>query len=160
MELDPIKSRPIEICGGAGLDLAPDTINPDWVLEGDPKIRCSWWSGGSDGVDNNYVWDCTSGRFRWYFGCDETVHIISGEVEVSCDGVAPTWLRAGDSALFRAGSWATWHVPTYVRKHAVLRTNLPWPLRQQIHYGRRAKNLVRRLLGRQAAQAGGFAPPV
>ncbi len=143
--------RPIEVRPGAAVDLAPDTINPDWVIEGDPQIRCTWWSSDTDGLAGNFVWDCTAGRFRWYFGCDETVHIIEGEVEVSADGIAPVWLRAGDSAIFRTGTWATWYVPKYVRKHAVVRTNLPGPLRLQVIWGRRAKHLLRRLLGRGAA---------
>lgn len=146
-----MEQHPIEIRSGANLDLAPGTINPDWVLEGDPQIRSTWWSSDTDGLAGNFVWDCTAGRFRWYFGSDETVHIIEGEVEVSTDGVPPTWLRAGDSAIFRAGTWATWYVPTYVRKHAVLRTNLPWPLRKQVTVGRRAKHLLRRMLGRGPA---------
>ena len=141
----------IEIRSGTNLELAPGAINPDWVLEGDPQIRSTWWSSDTDGLAGNFVWDCTAGRFRWYFGSDETVHIIEGEVEVSADGVPPTWLRAGDSAIFRTGTWATWYVPTYVRKHAVVRTNLPWPLRTQVTVGRRAKHLLRRLLGRGPA---------
>lgn len=149
-----MSQRRIEIRPGSDTQLVPDTINPGWVIEGDPQIRCSWWSSDTDGLANNYVWDCTAGRFRWYFGSDETVHIIEGEVEVSADGVPPAWLRAGDSAIFRADTWATWYVPAYVRKHAVLRTNLPWPLRKQVTGGRRVKHLLRRALGR-----GGQAEP-
>ena len=148
-----MEQRRIEIRSGAGTELAPDTINRDWVIEGDPQIRCSWWSSDTDGLANNYVWDCTAGRFRWYFGSDETVHIIDGEVEVSAEGVPPTWLRAGDSAIFRADTWAVWYVPRYVRKHAVLRANLPWPLRKQVTVGRRAKHVLRRVLRRGPAQA-------
>jgi uncharacterized cupin superfamily protein len=144
-----VKNRPIEICPGSGVELRDSAIDPDWILDGEPRARSSWWSGSSDGVDNNHVWDCTAGRFRWHFGQDETVHIIEGEVEVSGEGISPTWLRAGDAALFRAGTWATWHVPTYVRKHATIRTTLPGPLRLQVDYGRRAKHLVQRLLGRR-----------
>lgn len=155
---DDMDQRRIEICSGADLELAPDAINPDWVIDGTPQIRCSWWSSDTDGLASNFVWDCTAGKFRWYFGSDETVHIITGEVEVSSDNMPPTWLRAGDAAIFRAGTWATWHVPRYVRKHAVLRTNLPWPLRKQVTVGRRAKHLLRRVLGRGTPQ-GDAQPP-
>jgi uncharacterized cupin superfamily protein len=142
-----MNSNPIEICPTGGPELLDGQIDPDWLIEGEPRTRSGWWSGSSDGVDNNYVWDCTAGRFRWYFGCDETVHIIEGEVEVSGDGVPATWLRAGDAALFRSGTWAVWYVPTYVRKHAILRSELPGPLRAQLTYGRRVKRLLGRLRG-------------
>lgn len=146
--------RPIEVRPGAATDLAPDAINPEWIIEGDPQVRCTWWSSDTDGLTGNFVWECTAGRFRWYFGCDETVHIIEGEVEVSADGIGPTWLRAGDSAIFRTGTWATWYVPTYVRKHALLRTNLPGALRMQLIWGRRAKQLLGRVLGRGSGSPG------
>lgn len=147
-----MNNKPIEICPASGVELRDAVIDPEWIIEGEPRSRSSWWSGSSDGIANNYVWDCTAGLFRWYFDCDETVHVIEGEVEVSGEGITPTWLRAGDAALFRAGTWATWHVPNYVRKHAIIRRELPGPLRRQLDYGRRAKHLLQRGLGRQANQ--------
>lgn len=146
-----MNNRSIEICRGSGLELRESAIEPEWIIEGDPRARSSWWSSGSDGIDSNHVWDCTAGRFRWYFASDETVHIIEGEVEVSGEGISSTWLRAGDAALFRAGTWATWYVPRYVRKHAVLRRELPAPLRVQVEYGRRAKRFLKRAFGKPAA---------
>lgn len=145
-----MSNSPIEICPGAGVELLDDVIDPDWIIDGAPRTRSNWWSGSADGIGNNYVWDCTAGRFRWYFGCDETVHIIDGEVEVSGAGIDPIWLRTGDAALFRAGTWAVWHVPRYVRKHAVHRRELPRPLRVQLGCGRWAVRLVQRARGRQA----------
>lgn len=144
---------PIEFCRLADLKLADDPINPEWILAGTPTARCAWWSSGTDGVADNYVWECTAGTFRWFFPCDETVHVISGAVEVEGDGVAATYLAAGDAALFRAGTWATWTVKDHVRKHAVIAPRLPGSLRVQLRYGRRAKLVVRRLLGREAAGA-------
>ena len=143
----------IEVCALTRAELLDSPVERDWVLEGDPQARSNWWSASSDGVDQNYVWECTAGRFRWYFDRDETVHIISGEVRISGDGVPETWLRAGDAALFRAGTWAVWFVPSYVLKHAVLRNELPGPLRLQLSYGRRVKRLLRRALGRPATVA-------
>jgi uncharacterized cupin superfamily protein len=135
-------SRPIEVCQGSDVELLDDTIDPEWILEGTPKSRSSWWSGSADRMANNYVWDCTAGRFRWYFDRDETVYVIEGEVQVSSEGVPPTWLRAGDAALFRAGTWSTWHVPHYVRKHAIIRRALPAPLRRLVEFGRRGRRLI------------------
>ena len=73
------------------------------------------------------IWDCTAGKFRWYFGVDETVHILEGEVTVSDDGGNTRTLRAGDIGFFPAGTWMTWRVEKYVRKVAFLRHPLPQP---------------------------------
>ncbi|MCV7132711.1 DUF861 domain-containing protein [Mycobacterium hodleri] len=145
-----MKNSPIEICSGPDLELCESAIDPEWIIEGDPVGRSGWWSSSSDGIVDNYVWECTAGRFRWHFCSDETVHIIEGEVEVSGEGISPTWLRAGDAALFRAGTWATWYVPKYVRKHAILRRELPGPIRRQLAYGRRAKRYLGRVIGHSA----------
>lgn len=152
-----MECRSIEICVGDMPELASAPIDPEWILEGAPEARSNWWSTGTDGTNSNFVWDCTKGRFRWYFACDETVQIIAGEVEVSAAGVPATMLRAGDAALFRAGTWAEWNVPQYVRKHAALASTLPRPLRFQVACGRRAKTLLRRALKREAAALPVFA---
>uniref|UniRef100_UPI0013D5B5E5 cupin domain-containing protein n=1 Tax=Klebsiella aerogenes TaxID=548 RepID=UPI0013D5B5E5 len=93
------------------IELDPAPIRPEWILEGHPMARCRHWSDSSDGTTSAMVWDCTAGRFRWYFGGDEIVHIIEGEVIVRGDDTPERTLRPGDAALFRAGTWATWHVP-------------------------------------------------
>ncbi|MGB3416282.1 MAG: cupin domain-containing protein [Mesorhizobium sp.] len=103
-------------------------INPDWILEGTPVARVGDIVKSTDRTTNSAVWDCTAGTFNWYFGIDETVHILDGEVEVSAPGFGKRILRAGDVALFRAGTTARWHVPVYVRKIAFCRHPLPWPM--------------------------------
>lgn len=109
--------------GDIALDDSP--IEPTWILEGSPKARVAEWSRSIDGTTTTNVWDCTAGRFRWYFTVDEIVHIMDGSVTVSSEDHAPRTLVAGDAALFRAGTWSEWHVESYVRKHAILRQHLP-----------------------------------
>ncbi len=109
----------------ADLDLDPAPIRPEWVLEGSPIARCRHWSDSSDGTTQAMAWDCTAGAFRWFFGGDEIVHIIEGEVIVTDEAGTARTLRPGDAALFRAGTWSTWRVPHYVRKHAICRDSLP-----------------------------------
>jgi uncharacterized cupin superfamily protein len=108
--------------------LKPAPINSDWVLEGSPVARAGEIARSTDGTTLSAVWDCTAGTFDWHFGVDETVHIVEGEVEVSAPGFGPRMLRAGDAALFRAGTTARWHVPAYVKKIAYCRHPLPRPL--------------------------------
>ncbi len=141
----------------AALDLDPAPIRPEWIIAGNPVARCRHWSDSSDGTTSAMVWDCTAGTFRWYFGGDEIVHIIEGEVMVAGEGVAARTLKPGDAALFRAGTWATWHVPNYVRKHAICRDSLPaivtLPLRAFRKAGRLAERLRDRLPARTPAYA-------
>ena len=127
------------------LDLDPAPIRPEWIIGGQPVARCRHWSDSSDGTTSAMVWDCTAGSFRWYFGGDEIVHIIEGEVIVSGDGAAPRTLRPGDAALFRAGTWSTWHVPHYVRKHAICRDSLPAVVNLPLRAARKAGRIVERL---------------
>lgn len=102
-------------------------INPDWIVSGSPQARVAEVSRSSDGASNTVIWDCTEGTFRWYFGVDETVHIIEGEVFVSDEAGNNRLLRAGDIGFFPAGTWMVWRVDNYVRKVAFLRHPLPLP---------------------------------
>ncbi|MBL6430831.1 MAG: hypothetical protein HPM95_05035 [Alphaproteobacteria bacterium] len=58
------------------LELAPAPIDPDWILEGAPEARVAQIAEGSDAGATMAVWDCTAGRFDWYFGCEEAVFIL------------------------------------------------------------------------------------
>lgn len=110
---------------GADVDLVDDPIRPEWVLAGHPRARIHSWAVSPDAIASTHVWDCTAGRFRWYFEADETISIIDGSVTIGADGVEPVRLTVGDAAYFRAGTWTVWDVETYVRKHAVLRVPVP-----------------------------------
>ncbi len=68
--------------------LEDDPINRDWIIFGTPVARSAQWSASKDGTTTTHVWDCTKGRFRWYFHADEIVHIIEGSVTVQADGIA------------------------------------------------------------------------
>lgn len=120
-------------------DLEPSGINPAWIREGSPQARASKWGSSADGLVGTYVWSCTAGTFDWHFGDDEIVHVVEGSVTVtSPEGVTST-LTAGDSAFFPAGTVWLWHVPSYVRKHAVLVKPLPGPVRNGLAAARKAK---------------------
>jgi len=106
-------------------DLLDDPIRPDDVLSGDPRARSHTWAVSADAMTSHWLWDCTAGSFRWWFGFDETVCIVAGSVDVHVDGEEPITLHAGDAAYFPAGRWSTWTVDEYVRKHAVLRVPVP-----------------------------------
>ncbi|MDJ0003296.1 cupin domain-containing protein [Rhodococcus fascians] len=123
-----MRTSTIEAVRLEDISLSDSPIEPTWILEGNPRARVAEWSRSTDGTTTTNVWDCTAGRFRWYFAVDEIVHIMDGSVVVSSEDHAPRTLVAGDAALFRAGTWSEWRVDNYVRKHAILRQHLPAPL--------------------------------
>lgn len=117
---------PAFVAGRTGLmAMKPAPIDPSWIVEGAPEARLSEHSKSFDGASVTAVWDCTAGIFRWHFGWDETVVILEGEVHVTAEDGSERVLAAGDIAYFKAGTWATWRIETYVRKVAFVRRPFP-----------------------------------
>ncbi|HVK92436.1 MAG TPA: cupin domain-containing protein [Mycoplana sp.] len=110
------------------MEMADAPIEPSWVIAGEPRARLALHSRGHDDQSTTAVWDCTAGTFRWYFGWDETVMILEGEVHVTAEDGSERTLRAGDIAYFAGRTWATWHVDSYVRKIAFCRKQFPAPV--------------------------------
>jgi uncharacterized cupin superfamily protein len=120
---------PVFVAGPAGqLEMRAAPIEPSWVIEGNPQARIAHHSQGDDESALTAVWDCTAGTFRWFFGWDETVMILEGEVLVEAADGSRRLLRAGDIAYFKGGTWATWQIDTYLRKIAFIRRPAPAPL--------------------------------
>jgi uncharacterized cupin superfamily protein len=126
--------------GASRADLMPSPIRANWVLEGNPMARNQLLSVSADGNARSYIWDCTAGRFNWFYEVDETIYVIEGGV-VLRDGMGTARrLSAGDTIFFPAGAHAEWHVENYIRKFALIRTPLPKPLvlaRQGYRYVKR-----------------------
>ena len=124
-----------------GMTSAP--IRPEWIRAGAPVARASELSRSRDGTATTHGWDCTAGAFDWFFGGDETVFVIEGEVFVTDPATGgERRLGPGDTALFRAGTWSRWRVPVYVRKLAFCRHPLPRPLGLALRVWRRLLTLA------------------
>jgi uncharacterized cupin superfamily protein len=54
-------------------DLEDDPINPEDVRSGDPRARALGWAVSADQTTTHWLWECTAGSFRRWFGFDETV---------------------------------------------------------------------------------------
>jgi uncharacterized protein len=136
-------------------ELTSSPINPEWILEGDPVARNKFLSRSVDGSGSTYIWDCTAGRFNWYYHIDETVCVLKGSVLVKEHGGGSRLLEAGDTAFFAAGSSAEWTVQTYIRKVAFMHRPLPAPLRlaKKIYIG--VRDIFR---GRPKQKAGEMVP--
>jgi uncharacterized cupin superfamily protein len=100
-------------------------VNPAWVLEGSPVARIEHLSSSADGTASTYFWDCTAGRFNWFYTFDETLHILEGSMTLKFPEGHSKHVVAGDIVFFPNGSRAEWSVDKYVRKLAFCRTVLP-----------------------------------
>jgi uncharacterized cupin superfamily protein len=129
--------------GTQSANFVENPINPSWILEGRPVARAALLSSSEDGTASTYFWDCTAGRFNWYYSFDETLHILEGTVALKYPSGAARRVSAGDTIFFPAGSSAEWTVDQYVRKLAFCRTPIPRFLSAARQMARRLKRVVR-----------------
>jgi uncharacterized protein len=131
-------------------ELSPAPIAAEWIIDGQPIARNRLIFASSDGTTSTYLWDCTAGRFNWYYDVDETICLLVGEITVVDAAGTPHQLRAGDVFTFQAGTRFEWTVPSYVRKIAFIHS----PLSRKILLVRRMFSAFKRLLpGRRTAQS-------
>ena len=113
------------VSGTDPTNLQPAPIQPSWVLRGNPIARVQLLSSSADGTASTYYWDCTAGRFNWFYSFDETLHILEGSVTLKFPTGGSRLVVAGDVVFFPAGAQAEWNVEQYIRKLAFCRTPLP-----------------------------------
>jgi uncharacterized cupin superfamily protein len=129
--------------GTSPANLVSNPIQPAWILDGKPMARLELLSSSADGTASTYFWDCTAGRFNWFYGFDETFHILEGEVTLKYPSGRSHRVVAGDTVFFPAGSSAEWTVERYVRKLAFCRTPVPGYLTFARQMVRRLKRAVK-----------------
>ncbi len=124
----PPKNEVIGAIDKAQLKDAP--IQSAWIIEGNPKTRVKVLSDGStDDSAFTVMWDCTAGRFNWFYDVDETVYILEGAVTLTLPSGATRRLTAGSTYFFAHGTRAEWHVDHYVRKVAFCHSPMSAKLR-------------------------------
>jgi uncharacterized cupin superfamily protein len=132
----------------ASVALDPAPINPEWILEGNPMARAHSLSQSRNG-SFSVIWDCSAGRFNWFYGLEETVYIIEGSVVLKGEDGVQRRVSAGETVFFPAGSKAEWLVEKYIRKVAFLSN--PRPVWQRaLGKGWR---MTKRLAGLRGAEA-------
>jgi hypothetical protein len=142
-------SLPVIFAVPADVELNPDPIRSDWVLEGTPQVRSKRVAESADGTSSTMVWSCTPGRFEWHYLVDEMLYILEGEVFVTDENGAVRRLGAGDMAFFPAGAISVWQVTRDLRKVAVCSHRMP----RIFGYALRAYNhLIDRLTGFSAGR--------
>lgn len=133
----------------AKVELQPATIEPSWIIAGQPQAEGAVHSQSADGRSTTTIWRCSAGSFRWHFPWDETVYIVSGSVVVTDETGAKTTISAGDVAYFAAGTWASWEITDHIKKVAFCRRPFPKPVLAAMSLKRR----VSKLLGRGGSAA-------
>jgi hypothetical protein len=122
--------------------LAPRPIEPSWIIEGNPVAQCCVLSKSADGLASTMVWECSEGKFNWYYDFDETILILEGAIVLESDVLGSTRYGPGDMVFFRDGAHARWHVEGRVRKLAFCRTAQPFAL----GFALRAFNKIKRMM--------------
>jgi uncharacterized protein len=110
-----IAGRPDEVT----LEDAP--INPEWIVDGNPRARAGLHSPSIDGNASTHIWECTAGTFWWTFHDEETVFILEGQVRVTTPNGETRTLQPGEIAYFAEGTRALWDIDDYVKKVAFCR---------------------------------------
>src|ERR1700679_2471728 len=137
--------------GTCSAKFVPTPIKAAWILDGSPVARAEILSSSADGTASTYFWDCTAGRFNWFYSFDETFHILEGEVTLKDPAGNSRRVTPGDTVFFPVGSSAEWTVDKYVRKLAFCRVPLPGSLIFARGVARRVK---RALLGGSKTDGG------
>lgn len=116
------------IVTAASVELEPEPIPPDWIVSGAPVARCKKMVRSHDRTSHVVVWDCTPGSFKWHYGMDEAIVVISGQAVMITEKGEERRFGPGDLGFFPAGTSCTWRITETLRKVGVLKENLGRPL--------------------------------
>src|ERR1700732_2152927 len=117
------------------VNLTPRPIEPSWIIEGNPVAQSCVLSKSADGLSSTMVWECSEGKFNWYYDFDETILILEGGIVLENDAMHPTRYGPGDVIFFKDGAHARWHVEGHVKKLAFCRKTQPVWLRFALRGG-------------------------
>lgn len=90
------------------------------ILEGTPDARCLFTAESGDEGASAGFWSCEPGRYEFYFGYDEFVYLVEGELTVT-QGSKSFAMKPGDTAHFPQGCTTIWHVTKKMTKYFVAR---------------------------------------
>jgi uncharacterized protein len=121
----PWISRALIEVANTTANLTPSPIEPSWIIEGNPVAQSSRLSKSADWQAWTVLWQCTEGKFHWYYDLDETILILEGSVVLENDGMPPTRYGPGNVIFFKEGAHAKWHVEGHVRKLSFCRKTQP-----------------------------------
>lgn len=112
----------------AAIDLKAEPVPHDWILSGTPEAAAKMLLRSRDWLQTIVVWECTPGRFNWHYNKDEVLFVLSGHATLTNESGEEREFGPGDTVFFPAGVSCTWLVRDRIRKVAILRETLFWPL--------------------------------
>src|ERR1700730_13836685 len=118
-------SRTLIETANLAVNLTPAPIEPPRIMEGNPVAQNCVLSKSADGLALTLVWECSKGKFNWYYDVDETILILEGAIVLESDTMRPTRYGPGDVIFFKDGAHARWHVEGRVKKLAFCRKTQP-----------------------------------
>jgi len=121
-------SRPLIEIANLSVELTSAPIEPSWIIEGDPQATSCLVSRSSDGLCSTIVWQCTEGKFDWYYDFEETILILEGSIVLESEGLPSRRYGQGDVIVFKNGAHAKWHVEGHVKKLAYCQKTQPFVL--------------------------------
>jgi uncharacterized cupin superfamily protein len=104
------------------------TIPAEWLESGDGETRSRVLYKSKDHLAWVVVWQCKAARFKWRYFKEEFAIFVDGEAFLTDPHGRQRHVEPGDFIYFHANSEATWNVPKYIRKIAILRSPVSWPL--------------------------------
>jgi uncharacterized protein len=108
-----VPEPPVVAVAAASAPLEPEPLDPDQVLEGDPRTSSYVLTRGADGTETG-VWCCTPGKFS-DVEADEAFVVLEGRATIAWDG-GELQLRAGDVCALAPGTETVWTVHETIRK--------------------------------------------
>lgn len=104
------------------LPLPPITLPPHEILEGEPNAGGRFTAQSADHLAIAGFWSCDVGRYEFYFGYDEFIYVVRGEVAVTEVGTDTACvLGPGDTAHFPQGVTTIWEIRSPLTKYFVAR---------------------------------------
>ncbi|MCH8618378.1 cupin domain-containing protein [Undibacterium sp. TS12] len=98
------------------LPVQPFEVDPSWIKEGKPNFRATEFFKSHDGKTSSGIFECDGpSTFEWHYQLDEAIYVLDGGVDIEYQGQRFS-LKPGETAFFRAGTTALWHVPKGIRK--------------------------------------------
>jgi len=121
-------SKPFLITDPNKVELSPEAIPENWILSGTPEAMITRLVRTHDWNATVVIWECTAGKFKWHYGTDESVIVLSGEAFMVDEAGGEQRFGAGDVGYFPAGFSCTWRVPQGFKKVAVVRETMWRPV--------------------------------
>ena len=99
--------QPVARVAAGAAELSDDPLDPDRVLDGDPRTSAFVLDEAAGGGESG-VWRCTPGRFR-DVEADETFVVLEGRATIEWEG-GSVEVSAGDVCVLAAGTETVWSV--------------------------------------------------